>query len=274
MNLTTSGMHLATADVLDKYGLPNLSFIIADPENTRYVRDMAQFSYIKEGSHTVGFVAFHEQESQIVIHYICFDKNVSMSSAEAFINEFSSGKEVYAVTYDCNRASTLFETMGFHKEAGLQYMEMGAIPHFRSPYGLEFISIATSKIPGKMSNLYNTCFSASDGKRTLEEFVTDPFSTTGTDLILRREGRNIGFWIDVTYFETVCFNYWIGIVPRHRRKGYATQLMEYALTAATERGCTRAGLLVNPRNEAAVKFYAQMGLKKQWGRLHFRSEPD
>ncbi|MGC1119835.1 MAG: GNAT family N-acetyltransferase [Candidatus Methanofastidiosia archaeon] len=267
-------MHLATADVLDEYGLPNLPFIIADPENTRYVRDMAQFSSIKEGSDTVGFVAFHEQEAQIVIHYISLDENVSLSSAEAFINKLSAGKEVYAVTYDCNKASTLFETMGFYKEAGLQYMEMSTIPHFRSPYGLEFVSIATSKIPRKMSNLYNTCFSVSDGKKTLEEFVNDPFSITGTDLILRREGRNIGFWIDVTYFETVCFNYWIGIVPWHRRKGYATQLMEYALTTTTEKGCTRAGLLVNPRNKAAVKFYDQMGFTKQWGRLHFRSEPD
>ncbi|MBU7000891.1 MAG: GNAT family N-acetyltransferase [Theionarchaea archaeon] len=268
-------MHLVTADVLDEYGLPpDFSFIIADPENTRYVRDLAHFSYIKEGSETVGFMAFHEQESQMVIHYISLDGNVSLSSAEAFISDLSSGKEVYAVTYDCNRAETLFEAMGFYREAGLQYMEMETIPHFRSPYGLEFVSITTAKVPRKMSSLYNTCFSVSDGKRTLEEFVSDPLSTTGTDLILRREGRNIGFWVDVTYFGTVCFNCWIGIVPRHRRKGYATQLMEYALTAAAEKGCTRAGLLVNPRNDAAVKFYHQMGFTKQWGRLHFRSELD
>ncbi|MBU7013255.1 MAG: GNAT family N-acetyltransferase [Theionarchaea archaeon] len=267
-------MHLVTADVLDEYGLPDFSFIIADPENTRYVRDLAQFSYIKDGSDVVGFLAFHEQESQMVIHYISLDEHVSLSSAETFINNLASGKEVYAVTYDCNRATDLFETMGFYREAGLQYMEMKTIPHFRSPYGLEFVSIATSKIPQKMSNLYNTCFSVSDGKKTLEEFVVDPFSTTGIDLILRREGRNIGFWVDVTYFGTVCFNCWIGIVPRHRRKGYATQLMEYALTVATEKGCTRAGLLVNPRNDAAVSFYDQMGFEKRWGRLHFRSESD
>ena len=264
----------ADQKALDEYGLPELPFVIPDPENTRYVTETAQFTYIKEGDDTVGFVVFLEEEEQIIIYYIAFDEDVSLSSAEKFMKEFCGQKEVFAVTYDKNIASQLFDAMGFYQEPGLQYMELSHIPDFGSSYGLEYVLISPTKIPAEMTDLYNQCFAATDGEETLEEFILDTFSRTGTDLILQREGENIGFWVDVTYFGDMCFNCWIGIVPEHRRKGYATQLMEYALNRAREKGHTKAGLLVNPSNVAAVEFYKLMGFQRKWGRIHFQSESE
>lgn len=264
----------ADENALNEYGLPDLPFVIRDPENTRYVLKSAQFAYIKDGEDTAGFMVFHEQGEQIIIYYLVFDEKVPISQAEDFMKEFLSQKEVFALTYDCNTASQLFDAMGFYRELGLQYMELDPLPHFRSSYGLEFVHISPSKIPGKMSWLYNKCFAVSDGKKTLEEFTHDPFSKTGNALILRRERENIGFWVDVTYFKDMCFNCWVGIVPWRRRKGYGLQLMEYALNLAKEKGYTRAGLLVNPKNVAAVEFYKQIGFQRKWGRIRFQSEPE
>lgn len=270
-------MKIVAADEteLNEYGLPELPFVIPDPENTRYVIGFAQFAYIKEGKDTVGFIVFNEEEEQIIIYYIVFDEKIPISKAEKFMKEFcSQKKEVFALTYDCNRASQLFESMGFQKELGLQYMLLNHIPHFRSSYGLEYVPISLSKIPKKISRLYNACFSSTDGKEIMEGFIMDSFSRTGNALVVRREGRNVGFWIDVTYFDDLCFNCWIGIVPKHRRKGYGTQLMEYALSLAQKKGCTRAALLVNPTNVAAVEFYVDIGFEKKWGRVRFQNGPE
>jgi GNAT superfamily N-acetyltransferase len=267
-------MNLEPADALNQYGLPDLPFIIADPENTRYVLEHAQFSYIKDGSDTVGFIVFHVQGEQVIIYYIVFDDHVSLSDAEAFLQEFCSGKEVYALTYLGNTASRVFEHMGFYQELGLQYMEMDQIPHFRSSFGLEYMPIPRSKIPERMADLYNTCFLVDDGEKTLEEFIHDTFPGSGNAFVVKQKQDEVGFWIDVIYFKEVCFNCWIGIVPSHRRKGYGSQLTEYALNQARKKGCTRTGLLVNPKNEAAVKFYEKTGFSKKWGRIHFQSEPE
>lgn len=268
-------MKIAAADEteLNNYGLPEFPFIISDPENTRYVTDFAEFAYIKDGANTVGFIVFRDEGEQLFIYYVGID-DISLSKTEKFMKEFCAEKEVFALTYDCNKASQLFERMGFYKELGLQYMELDPIPHFRSSFGLEFDPVPLSKIPSKIFRLYNRCFSVNDGKKTMEEFIRDPFSKTGNTFTMKIEGRSIGFWIDVVYFEDTCFNCWIGVVPNHRRKGYGTQLMEYALNLARDKGCTRAGLLVNPRNEVAVKFYQEMGLVKKWGRIHFQSVPE
>lgn len=267
-------MNLEPADTLDKYGLPDLPFVISDPENTRYVLESAQFSYITDNSDTVGFIVFHEQEEQVIIYYIVFDDQVSVSDAEKFLQTLCSGKEVYALTYQGNTAARVFEHMGFYEELGLQYMEMDPIPHFRSSFGLEYISIPKSKIPERMADLYNTCFSANDGEKTLEEFIHDTFPKSGNAFVVKQKQKDVGFWIDVIYFNTVCFNCWIGIVPQHRRKGYGSQLAEYALNQARSNGCTKAGLLVNPKNKGAVKFYKEAGFVKKWGRIHFQSEPE
>ena len=269
-------MKVVEADkkTLNKYGLPDLPFVTIDPENTRYLIESAEFAYIKNGEDVVGFIVYRDEEEQVVISYIAFDDKVSISEAKEFMKEFSQKKEVFALTYDCNKALELFDALGFYGEPGLQYMELDHIPHYRSTYGLDYVNISPSKVPKKMFRLYNRCFSVTDGKETLEEFTHDPFAKKGNAFIVRREGRDIGFWIDVTYFGDMCFNCWIGIVPEHRMKGYGTQLMEYALTAAREKGYTKAGLLVNPRNVAAVEFYKQMGFEKKWGRVHFQSEPD
>jgi len=274
--MVTILMKAVAADktALNEYGLPNLPFVIPDPENTRYVLKSAQFAYIKDGEDTVGFMVFHEQGEQIIIYYLVFDDKIPVSEAEEFMKEFLSQQEVFALTYDCNKASQLFDAMGFYKELGLQYMELDPIPHFRSSYALEFLHISPSKIPAKMSRLYNKCFAVTDGKKTLEEFISDPFSRTGTALILKRESENIGFWIDVTYFKDMCFNCWVGIVPWRRRKGYGLQMMEYALSLAREKEYTKAGLLVNPKNVAAVEFYKQIGFERKWGRIRFQSEEE
>ncbi len=273
-NVRDSTMNLEAADTLNEYGLPELPFVIRDPENTRYVMKSAQFAYIKDGSETVGFIAFHEQKEQFIIYYITFDDSISVSEAETFMKELFSEKEVFAVTYDCNKAAELFERMGFYCEPGLQYMEINNITPFKSSDDLEYVSIPTAKIPKRISTLYNKCFSVSDGKKTMEEFVHDPFSKTGNSVIVKRENRNIGFWIDVIYFGGMCFNCWIGILPQHRRKEYGSRLMEHALMLAQKKGCTKAGLLVNPKNEVAVEFYEKIGFEKKWGRLHFQSEPE
>jgi hypothetical protein len=264
-------MNLEAVDSLDEYGLPELPFVVSDPENTRYVMEYAQFAYIKDNSDTVGFIVFHEQGEQIIIHYIVFDDKISVFEAEKFMKRFCSDKEVYAVTYDCNKASEIFERMGFYHEPGLQYMEISNISHFKSFNELEYVPVSRSKISKRISKLYNKCFSVEDGKKTMEEFVHDPLSRTGMALIVRKEDKNVGFWIDVTYFEDMCFNCWIGILPQQRRKGYGTQLMQYALNLAQGRGCMRAGLLVNPKNDAAVEFYEQVGFERKWGRIRFQS---
>jgi len=254
----------------DTYGLPDLPFVVCDPENTRYITSTVHSTYINEGSEPRGFMVYHEEEDQMVIHYLVFDERMTISQGKKFLEKFCHHTEVYVLTYDCNVAQALMDTLGYEKEEGLQFMELPHIPHFRSHYNLQFEFITPSKIPDRLSDLYNRCFSVDDGKMTLEEFVHDPYARTGNGFMVHMEDEPVGFWIDVIYFDTMCFNCWIGILPEFRMKGYGTQSMEFALSAARERGCTSAGLLVNPANHAAIRFYEKIGFEKKWGRVRYQ----
>jgi GNAT superfamily N-acetyltransferase len=254
---------------IDAYGLPDLPFIVHDPENTRYVTSTVQSAYLIEDSEPRGFIVYHEEEEQLVIHYLACDDTILPSQAHQFLREFCHHREVFVLTYEGNAAQKILDTMGYKREVGLQFMELDHIPHFRSHYNLDFNFITPSRIPSVLSGTYDRCFSVEDGKMTLEEFVHDPYARTGNAFMVRMNTGSVGFWIDVIYHDNMCFNCWIGILPEFRRKGYGTQCMEYALSVAQERGCTRAGLLVNPSNHAAITFYEKIGFKRRWGRVHY-----
>jgi GNAT superfamily N-acetyltransferase len=255
---------------IDAYGLPDLPFVVHDPENTRYVTSSVQSVYIKDDHEPRGFMVYHEEEEQLVIHYLVFDTTVSLSQGKEFLQEFCHHQDVYVLTYDHNAAHEIMDSLGYEKEEGLQLMELNHIPHFRSHYNLQFDFITPSKIPHALSDIYNRCFSVNDGKMTLEEFVHDPYARTGNAFRVKMDTTPIGFWIDVIYYDNMCFNCWIGILPKFRRRGYGTQCMEYALNATRQRGCTRAGLLVNPNNHAAITFYEKIGFTKRWGRVRYQ----
>jgi len=51
------------------------------------------------------------------------------------------------------------------------------------------------------------------------------------------------------------------IGPEHRRRGYATEAMEYIFDYGRQKGCSRAVLEVNPRNTAAISFYENIGFR-------------
>ncbi|MBU7017858.1 MAG: hypothetical protein HXS44_10130, partial [Theionarchaea archaeon] len=70
---------------LDEYGLPDLPFVIPDPENTRYLVKSAEFAYIKNGEDTVGFIVFRDEGKQLVISYIALDDKVPISLAQEFM---------------------------------------------------------------------------------------------------------------------------------------------------------------------------------------------
>lgn len=53
-----------------------------------------------------------------------------------------------------------------------------------------------------------------------------------------------------------------GVVPSHRRRGLARQMMEYALPLLRERGCTRYVLEVIEQNEAAHRLYLECGFRE------------
>lgn len=254
---------------LDAYGLPALPFIIRDPENTRYVTSAVQSAYLVEDSKRRGFMVYHQEEEQMVIHYMACDDMISLTKAQHFLREFCHQKEVFVLTYRDNVAQEILDAMGYEKEMGLQFMELDHIPHFRSHYNLDFTFITPSRIPSTLSALYDKCFSVEDGRMTLEEFVHDPYARTGNAFMVKMNTESTGFWIDVIYYDDMCFNCWIGILPEFRRKGYGTQCAEYALSAARERGCTRAGLLVNPANYAAISFYENIGFERKWGRVRY-----
>lgn len=48
----------------------------------------------------------------------------------------------------------------------------------------------------------------------------------------------------------------------HRRKGYGSQLMRYAISRAYERGCYKVMLLTGSRREETLRFYEEVGLER------------
>lgn len=52
------------------------------------------------------------------------------------------------------------------------------------------------------------------------------------------------------------------IAPEYRGEGYGSEAMKLVLDYGRDRACKRAVLEVNPKNESAKKFYAELGFAK------------
>lgn len=60
----------------------------------------------------------------------------------------------------------------------------------------------------------------------------------------------------------------------HRRRGIATQLMRYVMTAASRRGATRATLEVRASNQPARRLYENLGFVVTATRSRYYTQPE
>ena len=73
--------------------------------------------------------------------------------------------------------------------------------------------------------------------------------------------------VRIMYEEAQICN--VAVLPNHRRKGIATQLLQKVAAFATEQGCERAELEVNVMNTPAVELYRKNGYKEEGIRKNF-----
>ena len=81
-----------------------------------------------------------------------------------------------------------------------------------------------------------------------------------------KDGKIVGYAC-VTYEEAQMCN--VAVLPRHRREGIATDLMDTVAKFAKESGCTRAELEVNVKNLPAIELYRKCGYKEEGIRKNF-----
>lgn len=53
--------------------------------------------------------------------------------------------------------------------------------------------------------------------------------------------------------------YYLAVDPRHRRRGFARELMQHVEAALLARGCPKISLLVRENNTEVLAFYARLG---------------
>ena len=84
------------------------------------------------------------------------------------------------------------------------------------------------------------------------------------------DGKIVGYaCLRIMYEEAQICN--VAVLPEHRRKGIATELMRTLADFGREKGCERAELEVNVANLAAVELYrkcgyAEVGIRKNFYR--------
>jgi ribosomal protein S18 acetylase RimI-like enzyme len=84
-----------------------------------------------------------------------------------------------------------------------------------------------------------------------------------TCFVAESSGLVVGFilgWISqventVAYVHNVC------VAPNMRKKGIATRLYDRFIEAVKVRGCKKVFLIINPRNEASLRFHQALGFK-------------
>ena len=82
------------------------------------------------------------------------------------------------------------------------------------------------------------------------------------------DGKIVGYaCVRIMYEEAQICN--IAVLPEHRRKGIATELLQTVADFAREKGCERAELEVNVANLAAVELYRKCGYKQEGIRKDF-----
>ena len=82
------------------------------------------------------------------------------------------------------------------------------------------------------------------------------------------DGKIVGYaCVRIMYEEAQICN--VAVLPAHRRKGIATQLLETVAKFAKESGCERCELEVNVANSPAVELYRKCGYKEEGIRKNF-----
>lgn len=104
---------------------------------------------------------------------------------------------------------------------------------------------------------------------TLEQSIFDRHEAEA--LVLELDGAPIGYALYFFNFSTFrgragLYLEDIYVRPQYRGNGYGTQVFEYLMNEAKQRGCPRMEWVCLDWNEPSLKFYKGMGAKalKQW----------
>ena len=82
------------------------------------------------------------------------------------------------------------------------------------------------------------------------------------------DGKIVGYvCVRIMYEEAQICN--LAVLPEHRRKGIATQLLDAVAAFAKEKGCERCELEVNVENLPAVELYRKCGYNEEGIRKNF-----
>lgn len=252
---------------LDDFGLISLPWLIRDPENTRYLKNTSEFFRVQYQSTICGFMVTHRSKNKLYVDYLLLHPNLENNAKVRFYNLFL--KDVTSITtYSPNTDTRFFSDLDFEVQMGQQWLEGSLyLPDMRKPNPLQIEQLQWPNDYDTIRGLYENCFPRNEWGY-LEDLKNDFFSKTITTFLLKKEDEVVGFWLDVIYFQETCFVCWLGVLPKYRRVGYASQILYHGARFARERHLSKITLLVRPDNMPAVAFYKKHGFQKIWQRIH------
>ena len=118
----------------------------------------------------------------------------------------------------------------------------------------------------QLSNIEKACFGrdAWSIQALISEFNNE-FSHFFAEEV---DGKIVGYaCVRTIYEEAQICN--VAVLPEHRRKGIATNLLNAVAAFGTEKGCQRVELEVNVANLPAVELYRKCGYKEEGIRKNF-----
>jgi len=125
----------------------------------------------------------------------------------------------------------------------------------------------TIKDAGRMWDIDQACFEPGISY-TIEIFYYHLLINRDPSFVAVDDGRIIGFILTSKTAKATGLLVTIDIMEGWRRRGFGTKLLEIAEQAQKKRGCRTIKLQVGVENQAAIRFYAEMGYAKK---KHLRS---
>jgi [ribosomal protein S18]-alanine N-acetyltransferase len=108
-------------------------------------------------------------------------------------------------------------------------------------------------------------------RRFIEE-LPDYFGCKAVAVIDCGKEALIGFFLARAIYDNLEILK-LGVFPEYQRQGIGTDLMAYALSEGSRRGCTRCFLEVRKSNQSAIQFYYSHNFRIAGTRLNYYTDP-
>ncbi|MEM1235198.1 MAG: GNAT family N-acetyltransferase [Pseudomonadota bacterium] len=173
----------------------------------------------------------------------------------------------------------MFWVPGDAPEFEAQLSALGYAAHDASWYYIAPVSVLAARTPPRVSTfeiweplaIMADIFAAT-GTSHARQGVMARADCPKTTILGRVDAKPAG----VTYVGAhgaLAMVHAVGVLPQHRRKGLAAQMMAQAAIWAGRHGCEWIGLAVGQGNEGACALYASLGMEAV-GSYHYRTLPE